>query len=467
MLKGHVQIDLHNHKTGLKDRIEQNNLITNAVDYLTPFLISGGADLTSELFPLYQRKLGGIMLFNKQLTENKANVHFPSNAQLVGWAGRTQTFDPQQGSLNTQESEITNTGVKQVWDFATNQANGIIRSVALTDVNYNSSYSCVPWRSVSDNFWHRLYNSNGANYEGLPIAFKDNYFYYMLMDGNTDVASQSHTVSIYKQYVPINYLKIADSINSYGKDELVDTITIESTESRTSFWRYYSVDNGYIYFAYVSQYGEGVDGVITYRRVSIDEIINDGTATLSQEYTLTLAGVELTDWIPYAFGVADGRIYVLGLDEKHVYSVNLADGSDVIDVSLPGDFVSIAMGYSNFLKMSPKGPVCVSYVKSESGANPYKYYRGYIYTDGTFVSDREPFAAQTVKQNNIGATQGQKFISENLIVPVLHGFGWQNAGMVLHYAPNYLGSICNLSQAIQKTTTTSMKVTYTLTDATE
>ena len=30
VIKGHVAIELHNHKTGLRDRIEGDNMVTNA-----------------------------------------------------------------------------------------------------------------------------------------------------------------------------------------------------------------------------------------------------------------------------------------------------------------------------------------------------------------------------------------------------------------------------------------------------
>ena len=42
MIKGHVQVDLHNHKTGLRDRIEGDNMITNAMNYVIPNVIGSG-----------------------------------------------------------------------------------------------------------------------------------------------------------------------------------------------------------------------------------------------------------------------------------------------------------------------------------------------------------------------------------------------------------------------------------------
>lgn len=70
MIKGHVQVDLHNHKTGLRDRIEGDNMITNAMNYVIPNVIGSGKTADC-VMPLCEKVLGGIMLFDGKLTENK------------------------------------------------------------------------------------------------------------------------------------------------------------------------------------------------------------------------------------------------------------------------------------------------------------------------------------------------------------------------------------------------------------
>ena len=51
MIKGHVAIELHNHKTGLRDRIEGDNMITNALNYVIP-IVMGGNTSAENLMPL-------------------------------------------------------------------------------------------------------------------------------------------------------------------------------------------------------------------------------------------------------------------------------------------------------------------------------------------------------------------------------------------------------------------------------
>ena len=133
MLKGHVQIDLHNHKTGLTERIEQDNLITNAVEKLVN--ASVGRNKTASTFlPLSTKTLGGVMLFEDPLTESVNNTIFPYSNKLIGYAGRTANNSSRQmGSLNAIETGPIENGYSNVWEFSSSQANGTISSMALTN----------------------------------------------------------------------------------------------------------------------------------------------------------------------------------------------------------------------------------------------------------------------------------------------------------------------------------------------
>ena len=44
MLKGHLQIDLHNEITGEIKRVEQDNLVTNALGYVLGLAANAGAN---------------------------------------------------------------------------------------------------------------------------------------------------------------------------------------------------------------------------------------------------------------------------------------------------------------------------------------------------------------------------------------------------------------------------------------
>ena len=111
MLKGHISIELTNHETGEVQRIEKDNMITNALNYIIPNWVGAGAQVNGAIMPLHQKALGGVMLFDTPLTENADNIFFPSEAHLVASAGQVQnSSNPMKGSKNVSESKATATG---------------------------------------------------------------------------------------------------------------------------------------------------------------------------------------------------------------------------------------------------------------------------------------------------------------------------------------------------------------------
>lgn len=79
---------------------------------------------------------------------------------------------------------------------------------------------------------------------------------------------------------------------------------------------------------------------------------------------------------------------------------------------------------------------------------------GWIYPDGKYLYKDDEISASYEMFAYTGVEGG------NLYLPYI------NQSAAKHgFATNYLGTICNLSSPVVKTSTQSMKVTYTLTDA--
>ena len=87
--------------------------------------------------PYYQKLLGGILCFDKEITEDPDNYFPPADATLIGCASygvQNNTKNTFRGGFNQTESEVNlkDRYVKYVYDFATSQANVTIASVCLT-----------------------------------------------------------------------------------------------------------------------------------------------------------------------------------------------------------------------------------------------------------------------------------------------------------------------------------------------
>jgi hypothetical protein len=50
-MKGHVCIELHSHNSGFTERIEQDNMVTNALTYAMGHAVSCGANLSDLMLP--------------------------------------------------------------------------------------------------------------------------------------------------------------------------------------------------------------------------------------------------------------------------------------------------------------------------------------------------------------------------------------------------------------------------------
>ena len=134
-IKGSATIELTN-ADGSKEIYKHDNMITNAVQDLCMSqrgematilkIVDNGDSYAQALF-------GGLLLFDETL-DTDANNYFIPTAKCTGYASQDAYagLDTCRGSFNQSEGGIQPDGsYKFVWDFATSQANGTIKSLAL------------------------------------------------------------------------------------------------------------------------------------------------------------------------------------------------------------------------------------------------------------------------------------------------------------------------------------------------
>lgn len=132
-LKGHTKITLTNVSTGEKQVIEKDNIVTNAIaDILSKNW--GGLAQFYKIMPL-RNLYSGVMCFAQEITENADNYNPPADNvnQLIAHAGdeMNATASTLRGNPNAGETDVTDTSIKYVWDWSTNQGNGTISTVCL------------------------------------------------------------------------------------------------------------------------------------------------------------------------------------------------------------------------------------------------------------------------------------------------------------------------------------------------
>ena len=143
-LKGHVKLTLHNCRTGKNETYEGSNVISNAVRDI--FLANHlGAINTGSLLPIWSKWYGGVLCYQNPhpvpsgSEEPDPDAYFVQGNDinpLIAHAGdvapQDLADDLTRGMPNTAVRVITDTAVKQGWEWGTTQGNGIISALSLT-----------------------------------------------------------------------------------------------------------------------------------------------------------------------------------------------------------------------------------------------------------------------------------------------------------------------------------------------
>lgn len=467
MLKGHVKIDIHNHNSGFTERFEQDNMVTNALNYVIPNWIGSNNKPNDEIMPLATRALGGLMLFDGELTEDADNIFFPNEAHLIASAGQgTDSSNPRGGSKNSSESKELSTGYQNVWDFNTSQANGSIRSLALTLHQANGDTGCRPFEGIHTNdAIHSVRRLNGETAVTLyPLCYdKDTGFMYFIggdgysvtsvYDDNRRIYTYTFTMTVYKEYIPTSKYKVSDSANRVDYPEAVTQISY-SIESQSSDPRPYFKNgyDGYAYIVYVNQNTSG-NGAFTYYKLKL----SDFSFELSDPVTVTVASCALAGGMNSAI-INDGKCILRGYNSRWLYIVDLQNTVNVRAVDLGEGYWAMNYEFTNFRN----GVVKFQMVSNSSSASRYYWYDALLYTDGWVVVNAPYY--EGAGSNVYRGHARFSLITDNLLAYGLSATGYMSYG---HMVNNYLGTICNLSSAVVKTAASSMKVTYTLTDVDE
>lgn len=466
MLKGHTKIILTDVKTGKQEVHEDDNLVTNALDKIINIEVMMNRAMNTDVLPFATNALGGLMLFDDELTEDANNIHFPIEAHLVGYGNEeVNTDDKYRGSYNAQESGLIENGYVSVWDFGTNQANGTIKAVSRThrwggqnplrfmkSSIFRVTSSGVP---QTDNAWE-------------PIRYDGEYLY--MLKGN----STTHLMRLARVKIPMLKFGVADYSDVVRNYEVIASW---STEVFTYTYRYrgqpyeetvYADDpqmyedgqDGFIYCTFYKPYDRDTDYpydinyfTIKYSDSSFDKSdtvkLNSGTGYYAD------AGAYNVHYPRRYFGhVNHGILYRFNNARKIIFAIPLDNVASYRAVRiLPDDSPDYL---ANMMRIAPHNGG-IYYTVYHYTQTSYYYQNGILYPDGVFV---------TVE---VEGTSDQYYwdcmrtMDDDLTV--FSSYGYSEYQTVRYdMVTNYLGTINNLASPIEKTAAQTMKIIYTLTD---
>lgn len=463
-MKGSTIIELTNVKTGEKEVLEHENMMTNAVRDLFAKNIEGALynigtyakDLKNELFPLCPNAIGGILLFSDTLEEDADKYYAPSDNPCVGYASNdvNSTANELRGSLNLNESKKTENGYKFVWDFSTSQGNGTISAVALTHKYGGAGYFGDIYDNQKKAWTIRStpseYNPSAevrAIYTNtVEIDFENNLMYTIGLErGTGGIVIRKWRKDLTK--IGVNAPLFAGALNDV---ELIEETTINpeifkivtSVYSGNAYALFYDGKDGFWY----GMWGGGnSSGNATIKWIKIDKkdcSFTEGTWTF-ENVQLYYVGCTYDMEGQYSNSrysvMHKGYLYVMGYDRLGVYKINVNNAADItfIEFGFKSGFSSTHAGSAYMWVLNDwicgydfrintldevirtKGESQLSYSTDIYGYGPYVYALGFY----------------------------SNYIYKNIFL----------------LSP-YLATINNLSTSVIKTADKTMKITYTITE---
>lgn len=465
-MKGYTKIELTNIHTGEKEVVEKHNIVTNNLSEMyKTFLLGNSNRYFDSTEPLYDRGMGGIILFSNQLTEdaNKYGMIFNSADDIVGCAGNfiNTSSDNQIGSRNQTESKILDNGYKYVWDFGTSQANGTISAVGLTNsiacsksgLAYATPYS-VDYTTDHSISKYLLAYGLGKNYKFSNIVsynFDNNTFIAVNLVSATEAKFTVYKVDVNTQYIlPANIPTGSKKILKLSETNVTMPEGLNIT--------YGNILDGFDGYYYYVEHPN--NNKLKLARISKTNFTYDSTYGLKDiTYKSNLLYTIQTDDISTADKIANGYLYTRANDKSSaLYKIKLSDPAKYTDITIPNNYYD--SNYSVYVVSNGK---CI-YVCGNI-IFPDDSIRHYNYNDFNASNDNPNKKYYFVCASSMGygdciliSPDSSKFVT----IPKSYYDNYIRIG--IGYFFNSLSTINNLSSPVVKTADKTMKITYTITE---
>jgi len=466
MIKGKTKIELTDVNTGQVEVIEEENMVTNALQYIFNPLgyIKAGATMYGSTFVNYYATLtGGLLLLDKTVTEDADNIFLDTSVGVTGCA----VFDKQntsdqtlRGNYNAMETEIdvVNRTIKYVYDFDTSEANGTIACVALTHADggfSNRGCETEPVRAEHPYFMNlgsgsiRLssssaglsaydrtmsYSTYGANYKWIFLvdAGKD-MAYYFSIDSTTSITIRGYRANI-------NTVSLFDN-PSTGRTLLFEKTLVFSTAISQQYFSYnYDEESEKLYI--VSGVNTNVSNGGSFTITEID-VANDYAV---KQYSMTnQTGVTLRMFYSRDNVMCyDGYIYLMPYSGTYyIYREEIGNAANVQKIE-----TAVRQSWPAFAKD-----------KRLYYLNPTSYSPSWA----MYIVETDSFTLKYPEAKYLYDSNSRQFVPVKG-VPMTYFMSNGTSDGVFGMRTDYLATINNLQSAVVKTADKTMKVTYTLTE---
>lgn len=474
MLKGTTKIELTDVNTGETQVIEKHNIITGALSHLyQPTLghATDGATLRSlDVNTLF----GGLLLFNRTIPEETTQWFAPAGVDITGhgvYGVQNTTSGVRLGSYNSAESSYDDNTktVKYVYDFSTNQGNGTISSVCLsnqtagyggygTDMVYMSSWSntmmvdMYSGTKLLTDYANKLDTSSNLVYSKeylfLIDAENDIAYYFVITGGTTIKIRKYHTML--RTYSVFSTNTSASTLVLAGESPEVALTT--SIPSGQFSYNYDSTDN--------SLYIRAGGTVANNASFTVSKVTVEDTPVVTQTTITNTSGVVLGNTSNRNTFVHNGFVYIVGnATPYNIYKISIAD-SEITTITNPAQ----SSGFVPALAING----IIYYQKANNSSSSVATYL--LDTESNTLKGCGITNLDYAGQKGTGSTY---YYYSPVYIPIkgntlLYYLSYSTNSSAttnalgFKYFTNYLATINNISPAIAKVSSQTMKITYTL-----
>ena len=477
-IKGKTTFELTDVNTGEVEVIEDSNMITNGLqEFLRTYGYFGCDILNNDTMrnnSLWVNLLGGLFLFDSRLEENVNNTFMPAGVKMIGNGSKDVSNSgavTELGSYNTTESGLQSDGsIKLVYEFNTAQANGTIACACLTskiggyigmgnDSNryYNENYKLSEF--LSD--YNHICRSNiaGAGNDTSHIlypVYSENAIYFTNpynINYSSSYASQHWSVTKKIQILKVRAGFTGVSIKDRRYlDKVIATYDVDIPQNVLDYMgtstRYITISRDSERNVYVIFYKTRPSYISNGDFCWIMKIDKDMKATAYKFTNNT--GVSLatgnTDIITF-----DGDyLWIYDYNSPYyLYGIKYTDSTQIIETGI---------AKSSMYNLYTIGKNLIGIYDANSGGG--NYYAPTVYdvvnrthrqVNGAIYDDNHKFIPFPDKKGVY------------LYVYNSSSSSTSPCDLKVMKDPRYLATINNLSEPVVKTSSKTMKVTYTLT----
>lgn len=479
MLHGHAKIELTNVKTGEKKVIEHDNMLTGWLrDMFTPKGVEAhslaGANYNynnnynaqtynkSKLF-------GGVLLFEDTLSNDANDYCFPVENKMTahGDDAAYSGSDLTKGSFNASLSSESDTEKVAVWDWTQERGNGTISALGLCN-RWAGAVGAGQSTPDENQYYIDLFNmlinqglQSGDNeykvQNAVWFSYEDSILYILR-------SMAAGVLTIVKKHIPFSkYDAIMQTVYPTGATGTSvfhttkeDTITVDISSYITgNTLPAFTVKDGILYLLATGNWSSGSKTLVKYN-------LSDGTVT-TESVTNNTGKTLYVNNIVGSWGIYRNELYFQTSDGLFVY-INLQDNTDcgvVKDRAGTNITYSGSAGGIRFVRAF--GTLMFSYSTLGTGTNT-------IWT----VAEK----GKATKNGCTGITKAVSATSNlNTIVALIDtdfkGTTWiayddfsGNRAIVSMFNWLALSTKQNLDSAVTKTSDMTMRLTYTIREAT-